>query len=154
MQTDMADVPTRQRNLRTVFLHTWSRLSAAARQVFMRLSVFRGGASAEAARQVTGATVDVLAELIDMALLRRLPNGRYEIHELLRQFAAEQLAGTDAEDERRRNEAQMAAQPLLSQPAGVQEQLLQGPQQRTALDIIHADFENISVAWRWAVQAA
>ena len=58
----------------------------------MRLSVFRGGASAEAARQVTGATVDVLAELIDMALLRRLPNGRYEIHELLRQFAAEQLA--------------------------------------------------------------
>ena len=30
LQSDMADVPTRQRNLRTVFLHTWSRLSAAA----------------------------------------------------------------------------------------------------------------------------
>ena len=58
----------------------------------MRLSVFRGGATAEAARQVTGATVEVLAGLVDQALLRRLTNGRYEIHELLRQFAAEQLA--------------------------------------------------------------
>ena len=91
LQTDMADVPTRQRNLRAVFLHTWSRLSAAARQAFMRLSVFRGGASAEAVRQVTGATVGALAELTDMALLRHLSNGRYAVHELLRQFAQEQL---------------------------------------------------------------
>ena len=30
LQTDMPDVPARQRSLRAVFLHTWSRLSAAA----------------------------------------------------------------------------------------------------------------------------
>ena len=48
------------------FLHTWNRLSSAERQVFMRLSVFRGGATGEAARQVTSAAVDVLAVLIDM----------------------------------------------------------------------------------------
>ena len=56
-----------------------------------------------------------LAELIDMALLRRLPNGRYEIHELLRQFAAEQLAGRHKR--RWASGGATAAQPLLSQPA-------------------------------------
>ena len=45
LQTDMPDVPARQRNLRQLFLHTWSRLSAAERDAFMRLSVFRGGAT-------------------------------------------------------------------------------------------------------------
>ena len=55
LQTDMQDVPVRQRNLRVVFLHTWNRLSSAERQAFMRLSVFRGGATGEAARQVTSA---------------------------------------------------------------------------------------------------
>ena len=150
LQTDMADVPTRQRNLRTMFLHTWSRLSAAPRQVFMRLSVFRGGASAEAARHVTGATVDVLAELIDMALLRRLPNGRYEIHELLRQFAAEQLAGSI--DEGRQNGAQQQHSHYYLNMLAAQEKVLESPHQRAALDAIHVDYENISIAWRWAVQ--
>ncbi len=150
LQTDMADVPTRQRNLRAVFLHTWSRLSAAARQVFMRLSVFRGGASAEAVRHVTGATLDTLAELVDMALLRYLPNGRFEIHELLRQFAAEQLAGIAEEDDQQvagRQHSHYYLRLLANQ-----EPVLQGSQQRNALDIIQADFENISVAWRWAVR--
>ena len=150
LQTDMPDVPARQRNLRMVVVQTWSRLRADARRAFMRLSVFRGGASAEAARYVTGATVDALAELVDMALLRRLSNGRYEIHELLRQFAAEQLASiveeADQQDARRQHSHYYLE--LLAD----QEQVLQGSQQSTALDTIHDDFDNISVAWRWAVQ--
>ena len=148
----MPDVPARQRNLRVVFLHTWGRLHPAERNVFMRLSVFRGGATAEAARQVTGATLDVLGGLIDKALLRRLPNGRLDIHELLRQFAAEHLAGTNAVDERRHSEARLQHSRYYLNLFGEQEQPLQGPQQRAALDLIQADFENISVAWRWAVQ--
>ena len=153
LQADMPDIPARQRNLRAVFLHTWTRLSTAERQVFMRLSVFRGGATAEAAQGVTGATVDMLAGLIDKALLRRLPNGRYEIHELLRQFAAEQLAGDGAADEGGQREAQWQHSRYYLTLLGEQEQWLQGPQQRAALDIIRADFENISAAWRWTVQA-
>jgi predicted ATPase/DNA-binding CsgD family transcriptional regulator/DNA-binding XRE family transcriptional regulator len=150
LQTDMQDIPVRQRHLRAVFMHTWNRLSAAARQVFMRLSVFRGGASAQAARQVTGATAAVLAELIDMALLRRLPNGRYEIHELLRQFAAEQLAGSTGEGGQR--EAQQQHTRYFLGLLAAQGQHLQSLQQSTALTILYADNENIGVAWRWAVQ--
>jgi DNA-binding NarL/FixJ family response regulator len=118
--------------------------------VFVRLSVFRGGATAEAARQVAGATLDVLAGLVDKALLRPLPNGRYEIHELLRQFAAEQLAGAAKEGEQNDAQRQHSAY-YLNLLAG-QEQRLQSPEQRTALDIIQIDYENINAAWRLAVQ--
>jgi predicted ATPase/transcriptional regulator with XRE-family HTH domain len=152
LQADMPDIPARQRNLRAVFLHTWGRLSTAECQVFMRLSVFRGGATAVAAQRVTGATVDVLAGLIDKALLWRLPNGRYEVHELLRQFAAEQLAGASAIKEDGQKGAQQQHSRYYLNLLDEQEQLLQGPQQRAALDAIRADFENMSVAWRWAVQ--
>jgi DNA-binding NarL/FixJ family response regulator len=148
--SDMQDIPARQRNLRAIFLHTWERLSAAERDVFMRLSVFRGGATPEAAQQVTGATVSVLAGLIDNALLWRLPSGRYAVHELLRQFAAEQLAAAagDAKSDAQRQHS-LYYFGLLEK----QEQLLQGQQQRAAVNTIRADYENVSAAWRWAVQA-
>ena len=35
---------------------------------------------------------------------------------------------------------------------GEQTRRLESQQQRTAIDLIRADFENIGVAWRWAVQ--
>jgi predicted ATPase/DNA-binding CsgD family transcriptional regulator/transcriptional regulator with XRE-family HTH domain len=152
LQTDMPDVPARQRNLRVVFLHTWSRLSAAERDAFMRLSVFRGGATPEAAQRVTGATVAILAGLIDKALLWRLPSGRYAVHELLRQFAAEQLAAADTAQAGAQQEAQRQHSRCYLNLLGEQEQPLQGQEQRAALDAVRADFENISVAWRWAVQ--
>jgi hypothetical protein len=118
----------------------------------MRLSVFLGGATREAAQRVTGATIAVLAGLTDKALLWRLPNGRYEIHELLRQFAAEQLAGDDADPGEMQRQAQLAHSRYYLTLLGEQEQPLQGQQQRAAVDIIRADFENINIAWRWAVQ--
>jgi hypothetical protein len=76
----MIDIPARQRDLRTIFQHTWDRLPAAACDAFMRLAVFRGGATVEAFRQVTGASMDTMAGLIDKALLRRLSSGRLEVH--------------------------------------------------------------------------
>lgn len=38
-----------------------------------------------------GATLPMLVALIDKSLLRHTPAGRYEMHELLRQYAAAQL---------------------------------------------------------------
>jgi DNA-binding SARP family transcriptional activator/predicted ATPase len=151
LQSDLQDIPMRQRNLRAVFLHTWSRLSTAERAVFMRLSVFRGGSTREAAHRVTGAPIDVLAALNDKALLWRLPNGRYELHELLRQFAAEQLAADDADRNETQRQAQLEHSRYYLTLLAEQEGPLQGQQQRSAVDSIRADFENISVAWRWAV---
>jgi tetratricopeptide (TPR) repeat protein len=60
-----------------------------------RLAVFRGGFEREAAAQVAGASLPVLLGLLSKSLLRRDAAGRYDMHELVRQFAAEKLAGED-----------------------------------------------------------
>jgi len=49
----------------------------------------------EAAEVVAGASLQALAGLIDQSLLRLNATGRYDVHELLRQYGAEQLDAAD-----------------------------------------------------------
>lgn len=88
------DLPERHRSMRAVFDHSWQRLSGEEQQVLARLSVFRGGFSRQAAEQVAGASLPILSTLVDRSLVRRAAAGRYELHELLRQYSAGRL-GTD-----------------------------------------------------------
>lgn len=89
--TEMGDVPERQRSLRAVFNHSWRLLSEREQAIFRQLSVFRGGCTWEAAEAVTGATLRELQSLAHKSLIHRTVAGRYVVHELLRQFAAEML---------------------------------------------------------------
>ena len=86
------DTPERHRSIRAVFEWSWGLLMAQERAVFMNLSVFRGGFQREAAEQVAGATVSTLLALTDKSLVQLDSAGRYQIHELLSQYAAEKLA--------------------------------------------------------------
>jgi predicted ATPase/DNA-binding CsgD family transcriptional regulator len=96
LHTTMRNAPERLRSIRAVFEATWRRLTLDERQAFRRLSIFRGGCTREAAQGVAGVDLSALAGLVDKALLRRSGEGkRYEIHELLRQYAAEQLDAVD-----------------------------------------------------------
>jgi predicted ATPase/DNA-binding SARP family transcriptional activator len=85
------DAPERHRSLQDVVAHSWGLLSPDEQRVLRRLSVFRGGFEIEAAESVIEATLALLSELVDKSLLRRNANGRYEVHEIIRQFAEEQL---------------------------------------------------------------
>jgi hypothetical protein len=79
--------------MRAVFTHSWQLLSEAEQRVLAALSVFQEGFDREAAVQVAGASLFLLASLESKSLLQRnSATHRYEIHELLRQYAAEQLA--------------------------------------------------------------
>src|SRR5262249_54487816 len=99
LESEMRDLPARHRNIRAMFDASWSRLSEAERDVFTKLSVFRGGFTREAAQSVTRSALRTLAGLVNKSLLRRGPAGRYDIHELLRQYAEEQLnASTQARE--------------------------------------------------------
>jgi tetratricopeptide (TPR) repeat protein len=60
------------------------------------LAVFQGGFSREAAQSVAGASLRHLAALADRSLIRRVASGRYDLHELLKQYAAEKLDLTPA----------------------------------------------------------
>jgi predicted ATPase/DNA-binding SARP family transcriptional activator/uncharacterized membrane protein len=94
LTSPLRDVPERHRSLRAVFEHSWRRLLPPEQEAFRRLSVFRGGFGAEAAREVAGVTAPLLAALLDRSLLSRAGGTRYELHELLRQFAEEKWEGS------------------------------------------------------------
>ena len=97
LATSQRQIPARHRSLRAVFDYSWQQLSADEQTVFSELSVFRGGCTREAAQAVAGASLQTLLQLLDKSLLRRTSSGRYEIHELLRQYGEEALSASPAE---------------------------------------------------------
>ncbi len=97
LATTLRNVPERQRSVRATFEHSWALLSDRERQIFARLSVFRGSFSAAAAQHVAAAHAADLAALGARSLLRHTPGNRFQVHELLRQFGAEKLAVQAAE---------------------------------------------------------
>jgi predicted ATPase/DNA-binding SARP family transcriptional activator len=94
LAADLADLPPRQRSMRAVFACSWQMMSAAEQRVLARLSVFRGGFTREGAEQVAGANLKTLLALADKSMVRRdAGSGRFVVHELVRQFAAQQGEG-------------------------------------------------------------
>ena len=84
--------PERHRSLVAVFEHSWALLNVSERIALAQLSVFRGGFEWIAAEMVAGAKLPTLQTLADRSWLRIGAEGRYEMHPLVQQFAAEKLA--------------------------------------------------------------
>ncbi|MEZ4869776.1 MAG: BTAD domain-containing putative transcriptional regulator [Caldilineaceae bacterium] len=148
LATSLRNVPDRHRSLRVIFDQTWERLSQTEQATLMRLSIFRGGCTREAALTVTRATLPMMSSLVDKALLRRTNTGRYTLHELIRQFAEMRLqADPEADEEAQDRHAAYFTTFLLER-----EIYLKGMDQQTALAEIEADSDNIRQAWRWAVR--
>jgi predicted ATPase/DNA-binding XRE family transcriptional regulator len=148
LTTPLRNVAERHRSLRAVFEHSWALLSEAEREVVMKLSVFRGGCDLEAAEQVAGASLRLLAGLIDKSLVRLNPAGRYEMHELLRQFAADKLLEAGQADENRYRHLQY----YLNLAERLEGQFF-GPQHVTALDRLEVEHDNCRAALDWAAQS-
>ena len=91
LSTSMRDVPERHRSLRATFDHSWKLLSSHEQDVLSRLSIFRGGFDRNAAEKVAGATLPLLASLVSKSLVRRTEQARYDLHEVIRQYAASHL---------------------------------------------------------------
>ena len=98
LTTPHRDVPGRHRSMAAVFDHSWGLLTEAQQAAFRRLSVFRGGWTTEAAEAVAGADAAMLAALMDKSLIQRETSGRWAMHELVRQYAAQQLRAAGEED--------------------------------------------------------
>lgn len=144
LASEVRDVPARHRSIRAVFDHSWSLLDQAEQDIFMRLSVFRGGFTREAAQQVAGASLPLLSELVNKSFLNRdLVSGRLEVHELLRQYAEEHLEKIPA--------ASLSAHEThAAYFATFMEQRwehIKGSRQMGALAEIESDMENVRAAW-------
>ncbi len=92
LTTSMGDIPEKHHSLRAVFESSWSLLTDELRETFKKLSIFRGSFDRRAACQVAGADLSQLSALVNRSLLRRNEAGRFTIHSLLRQYAAEKLS--------------------------------------------------------------
>lgn len=91
LATSLRAVPERHRSIWATFEHSWRLLSDEERQVFPLLSVFRGGFQEEAAADIARASPQLLGALADKSLLRWDGVARYDMHELVRQYASEKL---------------------------------------------------------------
>jgi predicted ATPase/transcriptional regulator with XRE-family HTH domain len=91
LTTAARDVPQRHHSMRAVFDYSWILLRPEEQRVLMQLSVFKGGFTREAAGQVAGASLRSLTALVDKSLLWQAGEQRFELHELVRQYAHEQL---------------------------------------------------------------
>ncbi len=149
LSTSLRDVPERQRNLRALFEYSWALLQPIERGALMSLSLFRSGASSNAAAQVAQAAPKTLSALVDQSLLHRSDGDRYEMHELVRQYAAEKLAETagDYAAAQRRFVAYFAAWTQQ------RESELRDRRQATALLLIEPEIENLRTAWEWSIAA-
>ncbi len=150
LETDLRDVPDRHRSIRSVVESTWSRLEPPERELFAKLSVFRSTFSRSAAQAVAGASLLELAKLTSKSLLTRdADTGRYHIHEVLCQFAQEQLE-LSRDASRQAREAHAAHFATFMEERWVH---LKDHRVRTALREIKDDMDNVRAAWRTWLEA-
>lgn len=148
LETDLRDVPERQRSIRAVFDHSWRLLDEREREVFAALSVFRRGFTREAAWEVCGAELRDLMSLVTKSLVIAPIPGRYELHELLRQYAAGRLDQV-AEGGQAVRDAHSAYYCAELERWAVE---LRGAGQQQAMRELDLEIENGRAAWHWAVR--
>lgn len=137
------DAEPRHFGMRAVFDSSFNRLDEHLQAVFRKLAVFRGGFDLAAAAAITGADLQSLIALVEKSLLARDPNtGRYELHELLRQYGAERLAASSDHE----NTLAAYAEHYSIFVCQREGQLI-SPSQTAALDEIQTDFDNIRQAF-------
>jgi predicted ATPase/DNA-binding XRE family transcriptional regulator len=145
------DVPSRQQTLWNTIQWSYDLLSSEEQALFARLSVFSGGCSLEAAASVCAPEDDLdllerLTSLIDKSLVRQIGDEepRFEMLEILREYAREQLAANGAQESARQRHAAY----YLSLAERAEPQFL-GSDQMRWLDRVEREHENLRAALRW-----
>lgn len=149
LASNAPDAPDRHRSMRAAFEHSWRLLVPAERRALRLLAVFHDGFRREGAEQVAGASLPLLTALVDKSLLRAAPGGRYDRHPLLYRFSAEKLAAEPAERSAAEERHARYYFDLLLRRATA---LTASPaEQRTALEAVEAEWQNLRAAWRAAL---
>lgn len=145
LATRAADAPHRHSSIRVVMDHSWRLLAADEQRALRGLWVFRSSFSPTAAAQVAAAPLATLARLADASLVQHQLSGRYDLHALVRQYAAERSAVLPDEHAEvlARHSAYYCGM-LLGHG-----QALHGGDQQNALAAIANDIEDIRAACSW-----
>ena len=149
LETKKLDIPVRHRSLKSVFDHSWKLLNEDERLALMRLSVFQGGFTREAALAVAGASLTMLSSLMDKSLLRFSKTlDRYDLHELIRQYTLAELQSNQGEESRASEKHALYYADWIA--------ALEGPfksaQQAQTSQLIRSETPNWLAGWHWAVE--
>ncbi|MEU6380877.1 BTAD domain-containing putative transcriptional regulator [Streptomyces sp. NPDC046909] len=141
----------RQQTLRAVVDWSWELLDEDERDVLRRLSVFAGGCELAAAEAVCGPlALEALGSLVDKSLVVAAPSDgggmRYRLLETVAEYAGERLDETGL-----RKDAERAHLTYYRELARTTDPLLRGPHQRTAIELLEREYENLRTALRHAV---
>jgi predicted ATPase/DNA-binding SARP family transcriptional activator len=146
LKTDQQLVPRRHRSLRAAFEGSWGLLDRHGRSAFRTLSVFRGGFTPDSALRVADVSLPGLASLVAKSLVERSSAGRYEMLEVVRQYADERLRTLPDEHAAVQNRHADYFLALLAS----QESRLKRSEQKDALILLAADEANVYTAWHRA----
>jgi predicted ATPase/class 3 adenylate cyclase len=152
------DLPARQQTIRNTIDWSYNLLDAAQQTLFVRLGVFVGGWTEQAAEAVCNAAGDVpidmldgLAALLDQSLLRQAEGAdsepRFTMLETIREYALERLEASGEVAALRRHHA--AYYLGLAEQA---EPELDGEQQRVWLTRLRQDYDNLRAALGWIIE--
>lgn len=157
LTTRRRDSPPRQRSMRVIFDYSWQLLTPAAQQLLAQIACFHGGFTLDAATAIlvteSGETdgdmkpATVLAYLRHRALLQQDDTGRYHIHALLREYAAEKLAMLGNTNPSIDAVALRHSRYYLTLANQAQ---VQGWYTRAELAPLHIELENVRLAWQRA----
>ncbi|HMO58716.1 MAG TPA: diguanylate cyclase [Roseiflexaceae bacterium] len=146
LNSERSDVPARHRSLRAVVESFWHQLSPDEQVIIQRLSIFHGGFDRYAAQIIAGASLFFLNALANQRYLVRTTQGRYEFHQLLRQYAIEVLQAQPEERSRLHDAHCEYYMRLLESHADALARAMPA-----AVRAVSAEHENLRAAWRWAV---
>ncbi|MBI5033936.1 MAG: tetratricopeptide repeat protein [Chloroflexi bacterium] len=142
------DVPGRHQSLRATFEHSWRLLSDNERNILCGLAIFQGGFQRDAAEQIVGASLPLLATLVSKSLVRRTESGRYDLHEVIRQYAQAHLADDSARETTIRNRhSEYYLEKLCCREKDLKSAAL-----RETLRELTDEIDNLRVAWGWAIE--
>jgi predicted ATPase/transcriptional regulator with XRE-family HTH domain len=147
LTTSMRNIPERHRSIRATFEHSWKLLTEEERAALCQLSVFYGGFDRKAAHQIAGASLPLLASLCDKSLVRHTEGERYDLHEVIRQYALSHLNDHPyyAEVYERHCEYYLTL-------VGKHEKSLKSAYQQEAMRELSVEIDNIRAAWAWAIK--
>ena len=146
LAVDWSDIPPRQRSLRATFDYSWNLLSPREQALFKSLSIFQGGFTYQAAKQVTGASLRELRSLIGKSFLGHAASGRYGMHDMLHQYGADKLAGFPEYDTYHNQHSDYYLKLIADR-----EPDLKGARQQVGMNELDPELANIRAAWDWAV---
>ena len=97
LATGQRNAHRRHLSVHVLFESSWAVLNPRQQQLLRRLAIFRAGFTQEAALMAAGGSLSLLTTLVEKSFLRLSTSGRYTLHTLVHQFAAEKLNTLPAE---------------------------------------------------------